>query len=78
MISTSLGTGTDFVNLNNETGIVVKPMNIKELSQAMNKIFRDKKMQEKYGENAYKRYKLLFNEDVQSVKYNNIYKKLIK
>ena len=77
MISTKLGTGTDFVNINKKTGIVVNPHNVVELNKAMRKLFDNEELAKFYGLNAFERYRNLFTEKAQGHKYINIYKSLI-
>jgi len=77
MISTSLGTGTDYVNIHNKTGFVVNPNNILELRFAMNTLFNDEKLTKSFGINAFKRYQELFTEDTQAFKYVGIYNSLL-
>ena len=55
VISTELGTGTSFVNQDGITGIVIPPQNTGALIWAINKLLRDKKLAEEFGQNALKR-----------------------
>ncbi len=77
MVTTELGTGTSFVNLNNETGFVVEPGNVDELAEKCNILFEDNNLAQKFGTNAYNRLKNNFTEDIQSHKYLEIYKSLL-
>lgn len=77
MISTELGTGTSFVNLDAETGFVVPPNNSQLLSQKMNLLFSDMELCLRMGENAYKRYNDYFTESIQGEKYVRLYEKLL-
>ena len=76
-ISTSLGTGTDFVNLHGKTGFVVEPNDPVMLKDAMNKLFHNPKLTLHYGLNGYNRYLKYFSKISQSNKYIRIYKRLI-
>ena len=76
-ISTSLGTGTDFVNLHGKTGFVVEPNDSVMLKDAMNKLFHNPKLTLHYGLNGYNRYLKYFSKISQSNKYIRIYKRLI-
>jgi len=60
VISTELGTGTSFVNLNQKTGITVKPYDVDDLSQAMNFLLQHPEKRILYGENGFKRVEELF------------------
>ncbi len=54
VISTELKTGTSWVNINNETGFVVKPKNVEDLEKAMRILLENEELRKKFGENAYK------------------------
>ena len=77
MISTELGTGTSYVNKNEETGFVIKPNDSEELIDKMNLLFTDKELCHKCGEAAYERYRTHFTEEIQGAKYLHIYKELL-
>lgn len=55
LVCTELGTGTSFINKNNETGFVVEPGNSVSLSKAINKLLGDKDKILECGNAAYKR-----------------------
>lgn len=55
VISTELGTGTSWVNINGQTGLVVLPKNSQSLTQAIKKILRNKELAQKMGQNALRR-----------------------
>ena len=50
VISTELGTGTSFVNLNNQTGFVVPPRNVHELSRAIQSLLDNADLCRFYGQ----------------------------
>ncbi len=77
MVTTELGTGTSFVNLNNETGYVVEPSDIICLSESCNILFGNNNLVEKFGQNANNRYLENFTEDIQGLKYIEIYSTLL-
>lgn len=77
MISTELGTGTSFVNLDSITGFVVPPNTVAALSDKMNFLFNNVEICTLLGENAYKRYSDNFTELVQGEKYIELYRKLL-
>lgn len=78
MITTELGTGTSFVNLDKVTGYVIEANNSLELSSAINKMFLDDTITRNFGANAYNRYLNLFTEKIQGPKYIDIYNRLTK
>jgi rhamnosyl/mannosyltransferase len=55
IVSTEIGTGTSFVNLDGRTGFVVPSRSSKDLSDAINRILSDNKLREQMGINARKR-----------------------
>lgn len=76
VISTELGTGTSFVNLHKKTGLVVPPNDSKKLSQAINYLLDNKKINEQYGKNAQKRIIKEFNLEKMIATTIDIYKKV--
>lgn len=78
MISTELGTGTSYVNIDGLTGYVVAPNNSEELSSKMNILFNDTQLCHRLGNNAYKRYLETFTEEIQGEKYVDLYESLLK
>lgn len=77
MITTELGTGTSFVNVNNKTGFVIEPSNCNALIEKSNMLFDDNNLVEKFGRNAYNRYLENFTEDIQGPKYMKIYNDIL-
>lgn len=55
VISTELGTGTSWVNLDKITGLVVKSKDVKSLQNAIKRLLEDKKLFQMLSENAKKR-----------------------
>jgi rhamnosyl/mannosyltransferase len=55
IVSTELGTGTSWVNINGQTGFVVPPRDSQALATAIKKILEDKKLAQEFSENAKKR-----------------------
>ena len=60
LISTELGTGTSFVNQHQETGFVVRPKDGKALAGAINYLFVNPEVREKFGEAARERVEKYF------------------
>ncbi len=63
VISTELGTGTSFVNINGETGLVVPANSANELTKAINKLLNDPDLRQKLGSNGKERVKKYFTDD---------------
>jgi glycosyltransferase involved in cell wall biosynthesis len=61
VVSTELGTGTSFVNLNQQTGIVVKPTDIQSLSNALNYLINNPEKRKCFGESGKLRVKEMFS-----------------
>jgi glycosyltransferase involved in cell wall biosynthesis len=78
LITCEIGTGTSFVNLDQETGFVVPPKNPKELALAMNKLANDVELARKMGVNARNRYERNFSNHALGLSYLNLYKEVIK
>lgn len=77
MISSEIGTGTSFINIHNQTGLVVKPDDRLALREAMGHLWDNPKLAEKMGQEAEKRYLTLFNADNMAVQYIELYKKVL-
>lgn len=60
VISTELGTGTSFVNLDQQTGIVVRPNDVSSLSKALNCLISKPEKGRIFGDAGHKRVKQLF------------------
>lgn len=77
MVTTSLGTGTDFVNEHKNTGLVVKPNDTNELASAINYLFSNTTECLTFGANAFRRYRSMFSQESQAPKYFKIYSDII-
>lgn len=62
-ISTALGTGTDFVNTHEETGLVVPPGDAAALADAIRRLRDDPALRAKYGEAGVHRARALFSRE---------------
>ena len=77
LISCEIGTGTSFINMNNETGLVVKPNDPQALQQAMTSLWENTQRAEDMGRAAEKRYWQLFTAEKMAASYVELYKELI-
>ncbi len=77
MISCELGTGTSFINLDGETGIVVKAADPEALSQAMMLLLKDTALHHKFSIAARERYLKFFTGVRMSAKYAAEYRKIL-
>lgn len=73
MISCEIGTGTTYINIANETGLVVPPADALALRKAMDTLWFDQSLADKLGHNAGKRYLELFTAEQMINKYAQLY-----
>lgn len=55
VVTTEIGTGSSYININNETGLVVQPKSSDELANALNIIINNDNLRQQMGFNAHKR-----------------------
>lgn len=77
LISAEIGTGTSFVNIDQETGLVVAPSNPAALRRAMDYIWNNPEEVMAMGINAEKRYNSLFTATQMSQSYYELYQSLV-
>lgn len=77
LISCEIGTGTSYVNIDKETGLVIAPSSTEELRNAMQHLIDNPEIAKKFGRNAKKRANDLFTADEQSKSYFQIYENLL-
>ncbi len=77
MISCEIGTGTTFVNVANETGLVIKPGSPGALREAMQYLLDNPDTASKMGDNAKKRSRELFTSECQANSYYELYQRLV-
>lgn len=77
MISSEIGTGTSFVNINGETGLVVPPGDAASLRSAMMKLWLDADLSSRLGAGALRRYENFFTADRMVDRYLALYDRLI-
>jgi rhamnosyl/mannosyltransferase len=73
LISAEIGTGTSFINMDKETGLVVPPSNPEALSQAMTYLWHHPQEVRAMGECARLRYQQYFTADIMAKKYVQLY-----
>ena len=76
MITCEIGTGTSFVNVNCETGIVVPSRNPEALANAMNWLLADPSLAARLGAAARGRYERLFALDTLGSAYRDLYESI--
>ena len=77
MISSEIGTVTSFINIDQETGLVVKPSDPIAFRGAMQYLWENPLVAEKMGVEAAKRYLALFTADKMATSYTELYKSLL-
>ncbi|UWA07639.1 glycosyltransferase family 4 protein [Escherichia coli] len=77
LISCEIGTGTSFINIDGQTGLVVPPSNSYALREAMLKLWDSPLLAEIYGQNAFYRFKELFTSNNMCKKYVELYTRLV-
>jgi glycosyltransferase involved in cell wall biosynthesis len=77
LISCEIGTGTTYINIDGETGIVVPPSNPDALRKAMDYLWNNPRIAKKMGERAEKRYWNLFTADRMAKSYVDLYQNLL-
>jgi len=78
MISCEIGTGTTFINIDRETGLVVPPADPAALRNAMQLLRNDPQMARAMGEQAEQRYRALFSCESMVAGYAELYKSLVQ
>lgn len=73
MISCEIGTGTSFVNMHEETGLVVEPGNPLALARAMNALLHEPDLANHFGAAARQRYERMFSGAALGKAYAELY-----
>jgi rhamnosyl/mannosyltransferase len=76
MISCEIGTGSSFVNKDEETGFVVAPESPNALADAMNRLLADEALAERMGLAARARYERLFSREALGREYAALYREV--
>lgn len=77
MISSEIGTGTTFINIAGETGLVVPPGDADALRAAMSKLWNDDSLAKQLGAAAERRYRQHFTADQMAHSYAALYSNLM-
>lgn len=77
LISSEIGTGTTYVNLHSETGLVVEAGNPAALAIAINHLLSRPDLQKQYGDNARRRFHSLFTASDMAKAYSRLYHKTL-
>ena len=77
MITCEIGTGTTFVNIDKQTGLVAKPDDNQDLANKLKELWQDKQKAKEYGKNAKVRFGDVFSLDKMAVSYKSVYDEVI-
>jgi glycosyltransferase involved in cell wall biosynthesis len=77
MISSEIGTGTSYINIDGETGLVVPPSDPEALRAAMRTLWDDPALAQAMGERAEARYRQLFGSEQMGARYAELYRELV-
>jgi rhamnosyl/mannosyltransferase len=78
MISCEIGSGTTFINIPGETGLVVPPRDADALAAAMNTLWNDRDQAERMGAKARERYEAVFTADEMVRSYAALYQDILE
>ena len=77
MITCEIGTGTSFINVNEETGLVVEPASPEALAAAMKRLLDEPELCEQFGRHARARYEELFDGKQTTAAHLRLYQALL-
>lgn len=77
LISCEIGTGTTYINVDQETGLVTPPSDPQALAKAMTWLWTHPEDAKKMGQRARSRYEMLFTAKQMSRSYLNLYEALL-
>ncbi|WP_145535519.1 glycosyltransferase family 4 protein [Yersinia thracica] len=77
LISSEIGTGTTFINIDQQTGLVVPPSDPKALRTAMDNLWNNIELSEQFGRNSRARYLECFTSEKMVSSYIDLYNEII-
>jgi rhamnosyl/mannosyltransferase len=77
MISSEIGTGTTYINIDNDTGLVVPPSDPQAFGAAMRALWDKPEMAAEMGRRAEARYRELFTAEKMAASYASLYRELV-
>jgi len=77
MISSEIGTGTTYVNVDGETGLVVPPSDPVALRAAMRTLWDNPELARAMGRRAEQRFEELFTAETMARNYTELYRELV-
>ncbi len=77
LISSEIGTGTSYINIHGETGLVVAPNDPDILREALRTLYEHPELAYEMGRRAYHRYRTYFTADQMADRYIDLYNELL-
>jgi glycosyltransferase involved in cell wall biosynthesis len=77
MISSEIGTGTTYINIDGDTGIVVPPSDSQAFGEAMKRLWDNPELAAEMGRRAEARYWELFTAEQMATSYTALYHELV-
>ncbi|SDU34241.1 rhamnosyl/mannosyltransferase [Pseudomonas pohangensis] len=78
MISSEIGTGTSYINIHGETGLVVPPSNAAAFREAMRTLWNNPEQAQEMGRKAGQRYEQLFTSEQMGRQMAQLYRELLE
>lgn len=78
MISSEIGTGTSYINIHDETGLVVPPSNPEAFREAMRTLWENPGQAQAMGQKAEARYRQLFTSEEMGRKWVQLYEEMLE
>lgn len=78
MVTCEIGSGTSFINVHGECGLVVPSEEAGALASALNSLLEDAALAERYGRQARDRYELLFSRSALGHGYLELFNKILR
>ncbi len=78
MISSEIGTGTSYINIDSETGLVVPPSDPEALRSAMQYLLEHPDVAAEMGRAGERRYREMFTAERMAASYETLYRKLLE
>jgi len=77
MISSEIGTGTSYINIHRDTGLVVPPSDPRAFGEAMRTLWENPQLAQAMGKRAEARYWELFTAEQMASRYAQLYQELV-
>ena len=78
LICSEIGTGTSYINIHGETGLVVPPENPWHLRDALLQLWNNPALAQKFGTAARARYEKVFTSNKMGQRYKDLYERVIE